>query len=343
MGEHPIEGPRHVIEVQCLDEQAPVADLAARGRAQEASKLLLAAPLTLRGLTLERAERSRLTLRIDDLLYGVDTEVTDQLVLQVLDAPMKPQLLHLGRTQVLPETGTMKATLDVTDLGRVEETRKSEVPPVWAPHVEEVADARRTSHRHDGDAISVEIYASALGQCFERVSVTDTLHEHHRTLLDPASRRGCSRARQLWLVRQASAQRFRCPGFHVPSLAATALRRVFDKSQRRTGWDRTRMRRATSTATAHRAADATTDRIRWRRSRRLWPPGSATTRTSGRRRCLQASQWGAARRSFFAHEPAAQLLGAVSRASTPTFGPEQRRLEEASVIVGHTWGTRRTR
>jgi len=236
VGEHPIEWPRHVIEVQCLDEQAPVADLAARGRAQKASKLLLAASLTLRGLTLERAERSRLTLRIDDLLYGVDTEVTDQLVLQVLDAPVKPQLLHLGRTQVLPETGTMKATLDVTDLGRVEETRKSEVPPVWAPHVEEVADVRRTSHRHDGDAISVEIYASALGQCFERVSVTDTLHEHHRTLLDPASRRGCSRARQVWLVRQASAQRFRCPGFHVPSLAATALRRVFDKSQRRTGW-----------------------------------------------------------------------------------------------------------
>jgi hypothetical protein len=58
------------------------------------------------------------------------------------------------------------------------------------------------------------------------VSVTDTLHEHHRTLLDPGSRRGCSRARQVRLVRQTSARRFRCPGFHVPSLAATALRRV---------------------------------------------------------------------------------------------------------------------
>jgi hypothetical protein len=68
VGEYPIEWARHVIEVQCLDEQAPVADLAARAGAHEASKLLLASPITLRGLALEGAERSRLTLRVNDPL-----------------------------------------------------------------------------------------------------------------------------------------------------------------------------------------------------------------------------------------------------------------------------------
>jgi hypothetical protein len=79
--EYAIEWARHVIEVQCVDEQVPVADLAAGAGAHEASKLLLAGPLALRRLALEGAERSRLTLRVDDPQHGVDTEVADQLVL----------------------------------------------------------------------------------------------------------------------------------------------------------------------------------------------------------------------------------------------------------------------
>jgi hypothetical protein len=65
--------------------------------------------------------------------------------------------------QALAETGTLKTALDIADLGRVKETRNCEVPSVGTEHLEEAANVRRTSHRHDGDAIIVEIHASAHG------------------------------------------------------------------------------------------------------------------------------------------------------------------------------------
>jgi hypothetical protein len=97
---------------------------------------------------------------------------------------------------VLAEAGTFKTALDIADLGRVNETRNCEVASVWAEHLEEAANVRRASHRHDGDAIVVEIHASAHGQCFECVSIARTLHEYNRTLLDPGSQRGYARAYQ---------------------------------------------------------------------------------------------------------------------------------------------------
>jgi hypothetical protein len=41
VGEHPVEWPRDVLEFECVDEEAGVADLAASAAAHEPSKLLL--------------------------------------------------------------------------------------------------------------------------------------------------------------------------------------------------------------------------------------------------------------------------------------------------------------
>jgi hypothetical protein len=86
MGKDTIERPRHARELQRVDQQPGVADLAAAVGADEAPKLRLAVPCSPGRLLLERAERSKLTLRLDDPLHTGGTKAADQLVLQVGDA-----------------------------------------------------------------------------------------------------------------------------------------------------------------------------------------------------------------------------------------------------------------
>jgi len=123
VSKYPVEWPGHVGEVQRFDEQTRVPDLATGAGAHEASKLLLNAPPTLRWLPLEGAKGSKLTLCRDDLLYGVDTNVADQLVLQILYAHVEPQRLHLRRSQVEAQTRALEAALKVADLGGIKEAR----------------------------------------------------------------------------------------------------------------------------------------------------------------------------------------------------------------------------
>ena len=66
-GKHTIERSRHAGEIQRVDEQARVLALPAGAGAHEAPKLLLIGLFLLRTLLLECAERSKLTLGVDDL------------------------------------------------------------------------------------------------------------------------------------------------------------------------------------------------------------------------------------------------------------------------------------
>ena len=69
--------------MQRVDEQARVSDLPASATTHEAPKLLLSAPSLPCRLPLEGAERSKLTLGVEDLFHGGGTERADQLILQV--------------------------------------------------------------------------------------------------------------------------------------------------------------------------------------------------------------------------------------------------------------------
>jgi len=73
VGEYTVQRPRHTGEIQRLDEHGRVLDLAAAASAHEAPKLLLDGPSLLRRLLLQRAERSKLTLRVDDVFNGGGT------------------------------------------------------------------------------------------------------------------------------------------------------------------------------------------------------------------------------------------------------------------------------
>ena len=150
----PIERAGHAREIQRVDQQPRVADLAAAVGADEAPKLLLAGPSSPGRLPLERAERSQLALGLDDLLHSGGAEAADQLVLQVGDAHVEPECLHLGATEVGTEAGPLQTAPEVALLAGVTQARQSEVQPPRTEQLQEAPDVPGTAHRHHGNALS---------------------------------------------------------------------------------------------------------------------------------------------------------------------------------------------
>jgi len=66
MSKYQVKRPRHLGEIKRLDEQTRVPDLPAAAAAHEAPKLLLIGPSLPRRLLLEGAERSKLSLSVND-------------------------------------------------------------------------------------------------------------------------------------------------------------------------------------------------------------------------------------------------------------------------------------
>src|SRR5436309_2889466 len=100
MSKYTVQRSRHPGEIQLVDEQGRVLDLPAAAGAHEAPQLLLLGLSLLRRLLLEGAERSKVTLSIDELFHGGGTEGADQLVLQVCDADVETEWLHIGASEV---------------------------------------------------------------------------------------------------------------------------------------------------------------------------------------------------------------------------------------------------
>jgi hypothetical protein len=49
---------------------------------------------------------------------------------------------------------------------------------VRAVPIQEGSDVRRTSHRHDGDALGIKIPTPAHSECFDRHLIADTFDKH---------------------------------------------------------------------------------------------------------------------------------------------------------------------
>jgi dihydrofolate reductase len=181
MSKHAVERPRHLREIERLYEQARVSDLPAAAAAHEATKLLLNRPALPRRLLLESAEGSKLSLTVDDLFHAAGAEGADQLVLQVCDADVETESLHLGAGEVGAESGPLEAAPELCLLCGVTEARQSEVEPLRAEHLEEASDALRATNRHDGDALGPEVPATASSQRLQCVLVARPFDEYDRT------------------------------------------------------------------------------------------------------------------------------------------------------------------
>jgi hypothetical protein len=189
MSKYQVKRPRHLGEIQRVHEQPRVVDLPAAARAHEAPKLRLNGPPLLRGLHLEGAERSELTLSVDDLFDGGSTERADQLVLQVRDAHVETQPFHIGASEVGAEAGPLETAPEVALLPGVTEPRQPDVKSLRAEQIQEPSYGLRTSNWHNGNALSVKIPTTALSERFERALVADPFDEYDRTRADAGGRR----------------------------------------------------------------------------------------------------------------------------------------------------------
>ena len=189
MGKHPVERPRHLAEIERLDEQTRVSDLPAPAATHEAPKLLLLRPSLPSGLLLKRSKRSKVSLSVDDLFHGGGTESADQLVLQVCDAHVETESFHIGASQVGAEASPRKTALELALLCGVTETRQSYVEPLRAEQIQESSYGLRTSDCHYGNALGGEISTTTLSERFDRALVADPFNEHERTGGDTCGRR----------------------------------------------------------------------------------------------------------------------------------------------------------
>src|SRR5439155_25487286 len=103
------------------------------------------------------------TLTLDDLFHGGGAEGADQLFLQVCDAHVETESLHIGASEVGAEAGPFETALEVALLCGVIEARQSDVKSQRAQQIQEASDVLRTPNRHDGNALGVEIPTTPLG------------------------------------------------------------------------------------------------------------------------------------------------------------------------------------
>ena len=184
MSKHQVERPGDSDEIERIDQQTRVSDLPAAAAAHEAPKLFLGGPSLPRRLLLECAERSKVTLSVDDLLHGGGTQSADQLVLQICDAHVETQPFHLDASEAGAEAGALETAPEVGLLSGVAESRQRDVEPLRAKPVQEPSDGLSAPDRHNGDTLSVKILATPRGQRFERALVTDPFDEHDGTRVD---------------------------------------------------------------------------------------------------------------------------------------------------------------
>ena len=180
MDKHTVQRPRHLGEIERVDEQARVSDLPSAAAAHEAPKLLLDGPPSPRRLLLQDAKRSEVALGGHDPFHGGGTEGADQLVLEVCDAQVETESFHVRASEVGAEAGPLEGAPEVSLLRSVTEARHSDAMPLGAEQIQEASDVRRTTHRDNRDAFSVEVPTTALSERFERDLVAHPFNEDDR-------------------------------------------------------------------------------------------------------------------------------------------------------------------
>jgi hypothetical protein len=157
MGKDSVQRPRHMFQIQGVDERGPGLDLSARMRAQEAPQLLLMSPSAPLGLILESPKRLEIALSVEDLFHGGGTKGPDQLVLKVGDADVEAEPFHSVASEAGAKAGAFEPAPEVIFLGGVTQTSQANIKPVRAEAIQEGSDVRRTSNRHDADALGIEV------------------------------------------------------------------------------------------------------------------------------------------------------------------------------------------
>src|SRR2546430_8791708 len=160
-----VERPRDAREVERLHQEHGVLLLAVP---HEAVQLFLERPGTVRRLLLVGPERAQLVLLREHPLHSIRSHRPGQLVLEVARAGVEPDALELAAV-VAPQR-----TQEVPLLADVIEACESDV----AVLSEEARQVPVAAHRHDGDALGLEVAATAARKRLDGAAVARALNEH---------------------------------------------------------------------------------------------------------------------------------------------------------------------
>src|SRR6266516_1646428 len=160
-----VERPRDALEVECLHQEHGVLLLAVP---HEAVQLFLERPGAVRRLLLVGPERAQLVLLREHPLHSARPDRSRQLVLEVARAGVEPYALEL------PAVLAAQRAQEVPLLADVVEASESEV----AVLSEEARQVPVAAHRHAGDALGVEVAATAARKRLDGAAVARALNEH---------------------------------------------------------------------------------------------------------------------------------------------------------------------
>ena len=179
MGEDAVEWSRDMVEVERLDEEAGVPDLAPSAAAQEPVKLLLGGAIAPRRHLLERPKPVEIVVGPKDLLDPRRTERAYQLLFQIGDAHEEAEPLHVRARELGAETGALQCPSEDRLLAGIAKTREPRAIPACTEVLEELPDAMCASEAFDANARWREVDAAPLGKRFDRDLVTLPFDDHH--------------------------------------------------------------------------------------------------------------------------------------------------------------------
>jgi N-acyl homoserine lactone hydrolase len=184
VGEELGQWPGDVGEVEGLDEEGCRADLPAAVGAEEPSELLLDGSLAPPRLSLEGPEGAEIAHPVDDPLHRRGPQGSDQLVLQVFDADVEAQPLQVLAGEVGAEASSLQSVSETALLAGVAEAGQPDVQAFRTEPIQERADVRRASHRHDGHTLGFEITVRSRCESLEGALVALAFDEHDRTCIE---------------------------------------------------------------------------------------------------------------------------------------------------------------
>jgi hypothetical protein len=180
MGEHSVEWSRDGLVIEGIDQEAGVADLAAGAAAHEPPKLLLGRGAAPRRHLLQRAEPTDITVGADDLFDGHRTERPDQLILQILDAHIEPELLHSCTGEVAAETGALQCPTKDRLLPGIAKAGEPQAIIGSPELLEEGSDSVGASEPNDPNPRRCEVDPPALSQRFDRQLIARAFDDNNR-------------------------------------------------------------------------------------------------------------------------------------------------------------------
>jgi hypothetical protein len=187
MGEDAVERPRNMIEIERLDKEAGVPDLAPSAAAQEPMKLLLDGAVPPRLHLLERPKPVEIVVGPKDLLDPRRTERAYQLLLQIGDAHEEAEPLHVRTREPGAETGALQCPSEDRFLAGIVQTREPHTILAYTETLEELPDAMGASEAFDANAHCREVDAAPLGERFDRDLVALPFDDHHGARFGPVN------------------------------------------------------------------------------------------------------------------------------------------------------------